>query len=109
MPEPSIRSPSRTLRTACSGVCLLLFIVVILPSLGIQTHNTRTQIRVPPHPHGFRSSFRDWCGETAVPREVAEACLAHAVADTTEAAYARSDLLARRRETMEAWGQHVTA
>ena len=23
-------------------------------------------------PHGFRSSFRDWCGETGQPREVAE-------------------------------------
>ena len=55
-------------------------------------------------PHGFRSSFRDCCGETGVPREVAEACLAHTVADATEAAYARSDLLARRRDTMEAWG-----
>ena len=60
-------------------------------------------------PHGFRSSFRDWCGETGVPREVAEACLAHTVADATEAAYARSDLLARRRDTMEAWGQYLTA
>src|SRR4051794_16074030 len=30
--------------------------------------------------HGFRSSFRDWCGETtAFPREVAEAALAHVV------------------------------
>ena len=60
-------------------------------------------------PHGFRSSFRDWCGETAVAREVAEACLAHAVADATEAAYARSDLLARRAEVMEAWGKYVSA
>ena len=59
-------------------------------------------------PHGFRSSFRDWCGETAIPREVAEACLAHAVADATEAAYARSDLLARRSDTLEAWGQYLT-
>ncbi len=59
-------------------------------------------------PHGFRSSFRDWCGETAVAREVAEACLAHSVADATEAAYARSDLLARRRETMEGWGRYIT-
>ena len=25
--------------------------------------------------HGMRSSFRDWCGETGVAREVAEACL----------------------------------
>ena len=59
-------------------------------------------------PHGFRSSFRDWCGETGVPREVAEACLAHTVADATEAAYARSDLLARRRDTMDAWAQYLT-
>ena len=47
-------------------------------------------------PHGFRSSFRDWCGETGVAREVAEA------------AYARSDLLARRAAVMEAWGQYLT-
>ncbi len=28
-------------------------------------------------PHGFRSSFRDWCGDTGASREVAEAALAH--------------------------------
>ena len=60
-------------------------------------------------PLGFRSSFRDWCGETAVAREVAGACLGHAVQEATEAAYARSDLLARHRETMEDWGWYVTA
>ena len=27
-------------------------------------------------PYGFRSSFRDWCGETGQPREVAEQALA---------------------------------
>ena len=44
-------------------------------------------------PHGFRSSFRDWCGECSnAPREVAEAALAHAVRNKVEAAYARSDL-----------------
>ena len=56
--------------------------------------------------HGFRSSFRDWCGETGVPREVAEACLAHAIRNHAEAAYARSDLLERRREVMEAWAEY---
>ena len=56
--------------------------------------------------HGFRSSFRDWCGETGVPREVAEACLAHAICNQVEAAYARSDLLERRREVMEAWAEY---
>jgi len=56
--------------------------------------------------HGFRSSFRDWCGETGVPREVAEACLAHVIRNQAEAAHARSDLLERRREVMEAWAEY---
>ena len=58
-------------------------------------------------PHGFRSSFRDWCGDTGVAREVAEACLAHVVANAVEAAYARSDLLDRRRKVMEGWSQYL--
>ena len=59
-------------------------------------------------PHGFRSSFRDWCGEAGIAREVAEACLAHVVKDRAEAAYARSDLLDRRAEVMERWARYVT-
>ena len=57
-------------------------------------------------PHGFRSSFRDWCGETGVPREVAEAALGHVV-NGVEGAYARSDLLERRRPVMEEWGSYT--
>jgi integrase len=54
--------------------------------------------------HGFRSTFRDWCGDcTSFPREVAEAALAHAVGNATEAAYRRSDALEKRRKLMEAW------
>lgn len=59
-------------------------------------------------PHGFRSSFRNWCAETGVPREVAERALAHVVGNKVEAAYNRTDLLERRREIMEAWGQYVS-
>ena len=59
-------------------------------------------------PHGFRSSFRDWCGETGVVREVAEAALAHVLKDKAEAAYARSDLLDRRRTVMETWAEYVS-
>ena len=59
--------------------------------------------------HGMRSSFRDWCGETGVAREVAEACLAHRVGSAAEQAYARSDLLGRRRQLMEAWALYVTS
>ena len=58
-------------------------------------------------PHGMRSSFRDWCSETGVAREVAEAALAHKVRSQTEAAYARSDLLDRRREVMQAWAAYL--
>ena len=59
--------------------------------------------------HGMRSSFRDWCGETGVPREVAEACLAHRIGNAAEQAYARSDLLERRRELMETWAQYLNS
>ncbi|AXI53541.1 integrase [Sulfitobacter sp. JL08] len=54
--------------------------------------------------HGFRSSFRDWAAEDAgAPRELAEAALAHQVGSDVERAYARSDLLDRRRALMEKW------
>ena len=54
--------------------------------------------------HGFRSTFRDWAGETTgFPREVIEAALAHGIKDKAEAAYARSDLFDKRRTLMDAW------
>jgi len=59
--------------------------------------------------HGFRSTFRDWAGEsTAHPREVIEHALAHQLKDKAEAAYARSDLLEKRRKLMEDWAAFVT-
>jgi integrase len=57
--------------------------------------------------HGFRSSFRDWCGEVSTfPREVAEAALAHVAGDQTERAYHRGDALEKRRALMEAWAAY---
>jgi integrase len=54
--------------------------------------------------HGFRSTFRDWAGDmTNFPREVCEQALAHVIADETEAAYRRSDALAKRRLLMNEW------
>lgn len=58
--------------------------------------------------HGFRSSFRDWCGEeTSFPRDVAEAALAHVIENKTEAAYRRGDALEKRRRLMEAWAAYI--
>jgi len=60
--------------------------------------------------HGFRSTFRDWAGETTgFPREVIEAALAHGIKDKAEAAYARSDLFDKRRDLMDAWAAVATA
>ena len=59
-------------------------------------------------PHGFRSSFRDWCAEQNIDRQTAESALAHSLGDSTEAAYLRSDLFALRRAAMEGWAANLT-
>jgi len=57
--------------------------------------------------HGFRSSFRDWASEQGYARDIAERALAHTIANSTEAAYHRTDQLDRRRDMMQAWGNFV--
>ncbi|MGC2788135.1 MAG: site-specific integrase [Roseiarcus sp.] len=62
------------------------------------------RMRVADTVHGFRSSFRDWCGnETSFPRELAEHALAHVVGDRVEQAYRRDAALEKRRPLMAAW------
>ena len=62
------------------------------------------RLEIPAVPHGFRSSFKDWCIECIdTPWVVGEAALAHNLGNSTETAYARSDLFDRRRVLMEAW------
>lgn len=54
--------------------------------------------------HGFRSTFRDWVSEeTDFSPEVAEMCLAHAIANKVEAAYRRGNLLEKRRRLLQTW------
>ena len=58
--------------------------------------------------HGFRSAFRDWAAEcTSAPHAVMELSLAHAVGSSVEQAYARSDLIERRRVLMQEWADFV--
>ena len=58
--------------------------------------------------HGFRSTFRDWAAEcTSAPHAVMELSLAHAVGSSVEQAYARSDLIAKRRTLMDEWASFV--
>ena len=58
--------------------------------------------------HGFRTSFKIWCMEaTDTPWAVGEAALAHTLGNSTEQAYARSDLFERRRELMQDWADYI--
>jgi integrase len=58
--------------------------------------------------HGFRSAFRDWCGDEAdIPRDLAEASLAHVIKSTTERAYRRKTAVERRRAVMQKWCDYI--
>lgn len=80
------------------------------PGGGILSENAMTAVlkrmgRGDITQHGFRSSFRDWAGETTdYPREVIEHGLAHQLKDKAEAAYQRGDLLLKRKSLMRDWG-----
>jgi hypothetical protein len=53
-----------------------------------------------------RLAFHDWAGnETRLPREIAEAALAHTIGDKAEQAYRRGDALEKWRGLMQAWAQ----
>jgi integrase len=73
----------------------------VLKRMGMHEHCTV---------HGFRSSFRDWCGEaTEFARELAEQALAHQVGNEVERAYRRGDALERRRDMMQAWAKFLSS
>ena len=58
--------------------------------------------------HGFPSSIKNWSMEmTDKPWAVGEAALAHTLGNSTEQAYARSDLYERRRMLMQEWADYV--
>lgn len=58
--------------------------------------------------HGFRSTFRDWAGETTDhAREVIEAALAHEIGSAVERAYRRGDVLEKRMKLMCEWADYL--
>jgi integrase len=58
-------------------------------------------------PHGFRSTFKDWCSEvTSYPNDMSEMALSHALPDKVEASYRRGDMREKRRKMMEAWAAY---
>ena len=59
--------------------------------------------------HGFRSSFKDWARHEGVDELLSEFALAHVEGSKTVAAYARDDLLEKRRPVMQAWSDYLLA
>ncbi len=57
--------------------------------------------------HGFRSSFKDWAREHDVEEVLSEFALAHVEGSATVAAYARDDLLEKRRPVMQRWADCI--
>ncbi len=57
--------------------------------------------------HGFRSSFKGWAREHEVDELLSEFALAHVEGSATVAAYARDDLLAKRRPVMQHWADAI--
>jgi len=61
-------------------------------------------------PHGFRSTFKDWCrSATSYSDEVSELALAHVNSDATRAAYARDELLPKRARLMRDWAKYCAS
>lgn len=59
-------------------------------------------------PHGFRSTFRDWCGEESgfKDQRLFEHAMAHQLKDAAEAAYSRGTMIEKRRPLMDAWARY---
>jgi integrase len=69
------------------------------------------RLGIPAVPHGFRSSFKDWCMEVRGGDDrwfLSEAALAHNLGGPTQMAYARSDLLELRRPLMDEWAEFLS-
>lgn len=57
--------------------------------------------------HGFRSTFKDWSGETTdFSDDLSEAALAHRIRDKAKAAYKRGTMIEKRRTLMNAWAAY---
>ncbi len=65
------------------------------------------QARIAASGHGFRSSFKDWARQHDVDELLSEFALAHVEGSATVAAYARDDLLEKRRPVMQRWADCV--
>ena len=71
----------------------------VIPDATIRRMMWRARIAA--SSHGFRSTFRTWAQERGENWEAAEISLSHTDGSSVVASYARSDMLALRRDLVE--------
>ena len=72
----------------------------------VSMRSVLSYMRVKTSVHGFRSTFRDWAGDTThFQREHLETCLAHGVGNSVELDYRRLTALEKRR-VMDHWAEY---
>jgi integrase len=80
---------------------------VVFPISPITAWKALKKLRANATLHGFRSSFRDWCGDcTEFPRELAEAALSHTV-QGVEGDYRRGTAVQKRAVVMQRWADFI--
>ena len=78
------------------------------PNLTIITPRLQRITKTDCTMHGCRSTFRDWCAETGVERDVAEVSLSHRVGENeTERSYYRTKFFEKRRKVMQDWADEI--
>ena len=65
--------------------------------------NAAKAVRPDATAHGMRAAFKTWCQDTGKDDILSDIAMSHLVRDEIWRAYARSDLIEKRRELMEKW------
>ena len=83
-------------KRAAGAWCFLARVPGTMPGDRVMTQALRNA-GIAASGHGFRSSFKDWARQHDVEEVVSEFALAHIEGSATVKAYARDDLLEKRR------------
>ena len=73
---------------------------------SVMTQAPRTS-KVAALDHGLRSSFKDWARHHDVEELLSEFALAHVAGSATVVAYARDDLMDKRRPVIQRWADCI--
>lgn len=81
----------------------------LFPNLSyFQVYRFKEKLGTDADIHGFRTTFKTWCGDHGIDWRLAEMTMQHKFGNATEQAYNRAQYLALRRPVMQDWTNHCT-